>query len=391
MTEHEHIEETEPMCDGPTEHSSMAASLEDLDEYATDAVGHRRDGPDSDEKHGGLDSHSNHSGHAGHSHGVSANADKPYLWTALGLMAAFLIGEVVVAFTSGSLVLLSDAGHMLSDVGAIGASLWALNLAARPATGVWTFGWKRAEILSAAGNGIALLVVSGIVAFEAIRRLIHPPTVEGLPVLIVAIVGVGVNLAAAWTLAKANRSSMNVEGAYQHILTDLYGFIGTAVAGIIILNTGFTRADSIASLIVVALMVRAAWGLLRDSGRVLLEAAPDDIDLDQIRSHMIENEHVHDVHDLHVWTITSNLPTLSAHVVIDDSCFADGHAPDCSTSSRLASGATSTSTTPPSSSNQPATPPTSQKCTDARRLPESRHPARVRLEHTCSREPPRQG
>jgi cobalt-zinc-cadmium efflux system protein len=207
--------------------------------------------------------------HASHSHGVSANADRRYLWTALTLMAAFMIGEVIVAFASGSLVLLSDAGHMLSDVGAIGASLWAISLAARPAAGAWTFGWKRAEILSAAGNGITLLVVSGIVGFEAIRRLIHPPTVQGLPVLIVAIVGVAVNLAAAWTLAKANRSSMNIEGAYQHILTDLYGFIGTAVAGIIILTTGFTRADSIASLIVVALMLRAAWGLLRDSGRVL--------------------------------------------------------------------------------------------------------------------------
>ena len=267
------------------------------------------------------------SGHGGHQHAMRPDADRRYLIIALALLVAFLITEVVVAFLSGSLALLSDAGHMLSDVGAIGASLWAMSLAARPAAGSWTFGWKRAEILSAAGNGITLLVVSGIVAFEAIRRLIHPPTVDGAPVLVVALVGVAVNILAAWVLAKANRSSLNVEGAYQHILTDLYGFIGTVIAAIVILTTGLNRADAIASLIVVALMLKAAWGLLRDSGRVLLEAAPAGIDLADVRAHLMESDHVRDVHDLHVWTVTSNLPTLSAHVVLDDSCFNDGHAP----------------------------------------------------------------
>jgi cobalt-zinc-cadmium efflux system protein len=277
--------------------------------------------------HGRRGSGDAEQGHAGHSHGVSAEADRRYLLIALGLLVGFLVTEVVVAVLSGSLALLSDAGHMLSDVGAIGGSLWALRLAARPASGFWTFGWKRAEILSAAGNGITLLVVSGIVAFEAIRRLIHPPAVDGGPVLVVALVGVVVNIAAAWVLAKANRSSLNIRGAYQHILTDLYGFIGTAVAAVIILATGYTRADAIASLLVVALMLRAAWGLLRDSGRILLEAAPEGVDLDEIRAHLRESEHVRDVHDLHVWTVTSDLPTLSVHVVIDDSCFLDGHAP----------------------------------------------------------------
>ncbi|MBK8470621.1 MAG: cation transporter [Actinomycetales bacterium] len=266
-------------------------------------------------------------GHGGHASGVAGDTDRRYLWVALLLLLTFMLGEVVVAVISGSLALLSDAGHMLSDVGAIGASLWAIRLAARPASGAWTFGWKRAEILSAAGNGITLLVVAGIVGYEAIRRLFDPPPVEGGPVLVVALVGVAVNIAAAWVLAKANRSSLNVEGAYQHILTDLYAFIGTVIAAIVILTTGYLRADAIASLVVVALMLKAAWGLLRDSGRVLLEAAPRGVDLDQIRSHLLENEHVHDVHDLHVWTVTSSLPTLSAHVVIDDSCFSDGHAP----------------------------------------------------------------
>ncbi len=258
---------------------------------------------------------------------MTPDADRRYLSIALGLLVAFMVTEVIVALLSGSLALLSDAGHMLSDVGAIGASLWAIRLAARPAAGAWTFGGKRAEVLSAAGNGVTLLVVSGIVAFEAIRRLIHPPTVDGAPVLVVALIGVAVNMAATRVLAKANRSSLNVEGAYQHILTDLCGFIGTVVAAIVILTTGYARADAIASLLVVALMLKAAWGLLRDSGRVLLEAAPAGIDLAEIRGHLRETDHVHDVHDLHVWTVTSNLPTLSVHVVIDDSCFNDGHAP----------------------------------------------------------------
>ena len=242
-------------------------------------------------------------------------------------MAGFLLVEVVVAVLSGSLVLLSDAGHMLSDVAAIGASLWAISLAARPARGVYTFGWKRAEILSAAVNGITLLVISVLIGVEAIRRLIHPPEVDGLPVLLVAILGVAVNVAATWALSRANRTSLNVEGAFQHILTDLYGFIGTVIAAIVILTTGFRRADPIASLIVVALMLKAAWGLLRDSGRVLLEVAPKGTDLDQLRTHLMSTEHVHDVHDLHVWTVTSDLQALSAHIVVDESCFFDGHTP----------------------------------------------------------------
>jgi cobalt-zinc-cadmium efflux system protein len=256
-----------------------------------------------------------------HSHGVSAGADSRYLAIGLALIVGFMLVEVVVALFSGSLALLSDAGHMLTDVGAIGASLWAIRLAARPAAGSWTFGWKRAEILSAAINGITLVVV------EAIRRLLEPPPVHGGPVIVVALLGVAVNLTAVWVLAKANRSSLNVQGAFQHILTDLYGFIATFIAGVVIVLTGFARADAIASLIVVALMFHAAWGLLRDAGRILLEVAPAGVDLDQIRGHLRGNDHVLDVHDLHVWTVTSDLPALSAHVVVDDACFQDGHTP----------------------------------------------------------------
>jgi cobalt-zinc-cadmium efflux system protein len=263
----------------------------------------------------------------GHSHAFTADADRRYLWVAFALLSAFLVGEVIVALLAHSLVLLSDAGHMLTDVAALGAALWAIRLAARPARGNWTFGWKRAEILSAAGNGITLLVISGLVTAEAIRRLLDPPPVDGTPVLVIALIGVIVNIAAAWVMSRANRSSMNVEGAFQHVVTDLYGFLGTVVAAIVILTTGFARADAIASLVVVGLMLRSAWRLMRDSGRVLLEAAPAGTDLEHIRSHMTANDHVRGVHDLHVWTLTSDLPTLSAHVVIDDGCFTDGHAP----------------------------------------------------------------
>lgn len=270
--------------------------------------------------------HHGHVGRAARSRDLN-NTDRRYLWAALLLLVAFLVGEVVVALLAGSLALLADAGHMLSDVGAIAAALWAGSLAARPATGAWTFGWKRAEILSAAGNGITLLVVALLIGVEAVRRLVHPPEVDGAPILVVALVGIVVNLVAAWALAQADRTSLNVQGAYQHVLTDLYAFIGTVVAGIVIVTTGYTRADPIASLLVVALMLYAAWGLLRDSGRVLLEAAPKGMDLAMVRSHLLANEHVHDVHDLHVWTVTSGLPVLSVHVVVDDACFHDGRGP----------------------------------------------------------------
>jgi cobalt-zinc-cadmium efflux system protein len=262
-----------------------------------------------------------------HAHGPGPGSDRRYLLIALALLAAFMVAEVITAVLSGSLALLSDAGHMLADVGAIGGALWAIALAARPPSGKWTYGWKRAEILSAAANGITLLVVAGIVTVEAVGRLIHPPAVDGGPVIVVAAAGIVVNVAASWVLAKADRSSLNVEGAFRHVLTDLYGFIGTLIAGIVIVTTGFTQADAIASLIVVALMAKAAWELLRDSGRVLLEAAPEGMDLEQVRAHLTEVPHVLGMHDLHAWTVTSGLAALSAHVVIEDDCFRDGHAP----------------------------------------------------------------
>ncbi|HYK68663.1 MAG TPA: cation diffusion facilitator family transporter [Streptosporangiaceae bacterium] len=262
-----------------------------------------------------------------HRHLAGPDADRRFLRAALALVAAFVVAEVVIAVTARSLALLSDAGHMLADIGAIGGALWAIRLAARPPTGAWTFGWQRAEIIAAAVNGITLLIVAGIVTVQAVQRLVHPTEVHGGAVLAVALAGIVVNVVAARLLAGASRSSLNVAGAYRHVLTDLYGFLGTAAAAVIILATGYARADSIAALVVVGLMLRAAWSLLRASGRILLEAAPEDMNLDDVRAHLLATSHVRAVHDLHAWTVTSSLPALSAHVIIDDSCFTDGHAP----------------------------------------------------------------
>jgi cobalt-zinc-cadmium efflux system protein len=246
------------------------------------------------------------------------------LTVTLLLFATFMAIEVVTAFVSHSLVLLADAGHMLADVGAIAGSLVALRLAARPETGSHTFGMKRAEILAAVGNGITLVVVSALVTFEAVERLVHPAAVHGAVLIVVAAVGVAVNVAATATMSRANRRSLNVESAYRHVLTDLYGFIGTVVAGIVIVTTGFSRADSIASLVVVALMLKAAVQMLRPALRILLEATPEDIDLEEVRRHLLELREVSSVHDLHVWTLTSSLPILTAHVVVTDDCINQG-------------------------------------------------------------------
>ena len=203
-----------------------------------------------------------------------AGTDRRRLALALALIIGLIATEVIAGIAANSLALLSDAGHMLADAGAIGFSLFALELASRPARGAMTFGFKRVEILSAQVNGVTLLVLAALIAYEAIRRLVHPPHVRAGLILAVALIGVLVNLIATWILAGANRRSLNVEGSYQHLLTDMYAFIGTALAAAVILLSGFERADPIASLFVAALMTRSGLALVRDSGRVFLEAAP---------------------------------------------------------------------------------------------------------------------
>ena len=255
---------------------------------------------------------------------MSADADAGKLMVALGLILGLMVLEVTMGVLANSLALLSDAGHMLTDAAAIGLSLLAARLAARPAKGALTYGFKRVEILSAQANGVTLLILAAFITYEAIRRLFDPPHVLAGLMLFVALVGVAVNLAATWTLAQANRQSMNVEGSFQHILTDLYAFLGTAIAAGAILLTGFERADAIVSLLVACLMVRSGYGLVMASGRVFLEAAPEGLDPEKIGRALVREPGVVEVHDLHVWEVTSGFPALSAHVLVgrDNDCHA---------------------------------------------------------------------
>ena len=267
----------------------------------------------------GISSH-DHS----HSHGPSRETERGALKTALALIVSFMVAEVVVGLVSSSLALLSDAAHMLTDAVALAVSLAAARLATRPATGTMTYGLGRAEILSAQANGVTLLILGVLIVIDAIRRLFSPPGVEGLPVLIVALVGIVVNLVAVRVIARGSgeQRSLNVEGSYRHILTDLFGFIATAIAAVVILATGFARADAIASLLIAAILLYASYGLLKQSGRVFMEAAPEGMDPEEIGGVLASQQGVVEVHDLHVWEVTSGFPALSAHVVVhaDDDC-----------------------------------------------------------------------
>jgi cobalt-zinc-cadmium efflux system protein len=264
-----------------------------------------------------------HTGHASgpHAHGIGPGADRRVLIMAGALIVAFMCAEVVAGLAAHSLALLSDAAHMLTDAASIALALVTMRVAARPPRGGYTYGLRRTEILSAQANGITLVLLAAWLGYAAVRRLITPQPVTGGLMLGVALAGVCVNLAATWLLGRARRApgqrrSLNTEGAYAHILTDLYAFAATAAAAVIVLGTGFSRADPIATLIVVALMLRAGAGLIRASGRIFLEAAPAGLDLSALGAAMVARPHVIEVHDLHVWEITSGMPAASAHVIV---------------------------------------------------------------------------
>jgi cobalt-zinc-cadmium efflux system protein len=261
----------------------------------------------------------------GHLHQHGAHADSRRLAIALGLIVGFMCVEVVVGVLASSLALLSDAAHMLTDAGAIALALFAARLARRPASGGFTFGFRRAEILSAQLNGATLVALGLVIVIEGIHRLVDPPAVDGAPVVAVAVLGIAVNVAATLVLAGANRRSLNVEGAFQHILNDLFAFVATAIAGVLVLTLGFERADGIAALLVAALMLYSGYGLLRESGRVLLEAAPRGLDPAEIGRALAAEHHVIEIHDLHVWEVTSGFPALSAHVVVRAGCDTQVH------------------------------------------------------------------
>jgi len=258
------------------------------------------------------------------SHDHSRTKDQRALALALALIVAFMGFEVATGIIAGSLALLADAGHMLTDALALAGALVAARLAVRRPGGPWTFGLGRVEILAAQANGITLFVVGVWVVYGAIRRLVAPPDVRGGVVLVVALVGIAVNLVATFVLSRADRERLNVRGAFLHVATDLAAFVGTAIAGALVLLTGWDRWDPIAGLLVAALMLRSAWSLLRESGRIFMEASPAGLDPQAVARELAADADVAEVHDLHVWTVTSGFPALAAHVLVSPD--ADCHA-----------------------------------------------------------------
>ena len=259
-----------------------------------------------------------------HTHETRLDTDRRALGVAAVLVATLMVGEIAAAVVAGSLALLADAGHLLTDVGAIALALVAATMAGRPPRGRFTFGFSRLEILAAQANGIALLLVGVWIVYAAVRRLVAPPEVRGGVVVAVALVGVAVNLVATSLLARSSRESLNVRGVFLHVATDLAAFVGTAIAGALVLATGWDRFDPIAGLVVAALVFRSAVVLLRESTRIFMEGSPGEIDPAAVGRAVVSEEHVVEVHDLHVWTVTSGFPALSAHVLVEPG--ADCHA-----------------------------------------------------------------
>jgi cobalt-zinc-cadmium efflux system protein len=251
-----------------------------------------------------------------HAHPAPAGGDQTWLGVALAITVVLVVVEVTAGLLTGSIALLSDAGHNVTDAASIALALVAARLALRPPSGGLTFGLRRTEILSAQVNGATLLVLAGVIAFESIGRLFDPPDIDAAPVILVGVLGGAANGVAAWALWRATRQSLNVRGAAQHVLADLYGSVAAVVAGVAVLSFGFLAADPLAALVVVGLMVHAGWGLLRDSGRVLLEAAPQGMDVAAVGRSICAVPGVVEVHDLHVWEITSGFPALAAHVLV---------------------------------------------------------------------------
>ena len=263
----------------------------------------------------------------GHSHAptTAGGAHRRRLVVVLGLTLAVLVAEVVGAVLSGSLALLADAGHMATDAAGLALALAAVSLAQRPARGRRTFGWQRVEILAAVANGMLLLAVAAYVLIEAIRRIGQPPEIGAGLMLVVASVGLVVNLGSLLVLHGGKDASLNMRGAYLEVLADALGSVAVIVAAVVIATTGWTPADIVASAVIGCLVVPRAWHLLREAFDVLLEAAPRGVDLQDVRAHILGVDGVLDVHDLHAWTITSGLPVLSAHVVVTDEALAAGH------------------------------------------------------------------
>ncbi len=267
---------------------------------------------------------------AGHSHGaggISGHAsgraeDRRRLLVVLAITSSVVVVEAVGAWMSGSLALLADAGHMLTDAAGILIALSASLIASRPASPRRTFGYHRVEILAAGLNALVLLGVCGYLAYAGTKRLIAPVDVDAGQLLVFAATGLAANLISVAVLVRRKDASLNMRGAYLEVLSDTVGSVAAIAAGLLVLTTDLLRADSIASLLIAALVLPRAWSLLREAGAVLLEATPAGLDVEEVRRHLAEVEGVIDVHDLHAWTITSGMPALSAHITVSDEALA---------------------------------------------------------------------
>src|SRR3954454_3000101 len=260
--------------------------------------------------------------HAHHGHAAGRAEDRRRLLLVLAVTGTVVVVEAAGAWLSGSLALLADAGHMLTDAAGIVVAVLASLIASRPGDARRTFGYHRAEIFAAVVNALVLLAVCGYLAYAGTRRLVDPVDVDGQQLLVFATVGLAANLVSVALLRPRREESLNMRGVYLEVLSDTVGSVLAIVAGVLVLAFGFLRADSIASLLIAAMVLPRAWALLGEAGAVLLEAAPRGLDVEEVRSHLAGVAGVVDVHDLHAWTITSGMPALSAHVTVTDEALA---------------------------------------------------------------------
>jgi cobalt-zinc-cadmium efflux system protein len=238
------------------------------------------------------------------------------MWIALAINGVLLAATIVGGILTGSLALLADAGHLLSDLGAIGLGLFAVAMAARPAGPRRTFGFQRTEVLVALANGVALVAIGVAIVIAAIGRLSDPPDVEGVGVVVIGLVGLAGNLAATWVLARGGRDDLNLEGVLRHSLADALGSVGVVVSGAVILTTDWLLIDPLASLVIAALILASSWRLITEPVNVLMESAPEGIDPEAVGREICSLEHVRAVHELHLWTVTAGFNALAAHVVV---------------------------------------------------------------------------
>ncbi|WP_108832609.1 cation diffusion facilitator family transporter [Actinomyces sp. Marseille-P3109] len=271
------------------------------------------------------DSHEHRDHSLGHSHNHGAGASRGRLLVALCLSTTVLVAEIVTAFLTGSLALLADAGHMLTDVVGLVIALTAAHLSVRPATDRSTWGMRRAEVIGAALQAGMLAVVGVFVAFKAVHNLVAPPQVEASGMLVMGAIGLTANVVALLVLSGGHGDSLNMRAAFLEVLNDALGSVGVIIAAAVVARTGWTRADAVASLVIAVLILPRAVVLLRSALAVLMDFTPEELDLAQVRTHMLGVDHVEEVHDLHAWTVASGMPVLTAHVVVRDECLRDGH------------------------------------------------------------------